>query len=233
MKSHTIATLLCASLVPALGIGHCPAGDARIFSEDCSWSLGSDPKPRPPYARLVSFIHTERLDFTNSQERLEVSNCGASLTRNVNGTVVEIFPTYEPGDIRALHDALIDAGALDAQSVPVALDGCANALSDYWNEVTVYEPSPLLGAAWSNSFSFGLCAHSQQTSVVESVLNQWISKNFDPSQPLSSWRHSAARRRTCHLPVDRIGRFDRCSAPGSRLASIFDACTPALPNGRP
>lgn len=184
MKRHTLAPLLCVLLTPALlGVGHCSAGDARIFTEDCLRTSGSEPKPRPPFAKLVSFSHTERQDLTYVEERLEVTNCNASFTRSVDGTAIEAFPTYELADIKALHEALIDAGALDAQSA-VEFHDCPIALASYWNEVTVYEPSPLPGTAWSNSFSFGSCAHSQQTGAIEAVLNTWIRANFDPSRPV-------------------------------------------------
>lgn len=187
MKRHTLATLLCVLLVPALlGIGHCSAGDARVFTEDCLRTWGSEPKPRPPFAKLVSFSRTERRDLTYVEERLEVTNCHASFTRTVDGTVSEAFPTYEIADIEALHEALVDAGALDAQSAAVDLHGCPMGLSSEWSEVTVYEPGPLPGTAWSNSFSFGSCAHSEQTAAVEAVLNTWIGASFDPSRSAST-----------------------------------------------
>jgi hypothetical protein len=180
MKARTLATLLGVCLLPALGIGHCELGDARAFGESCLRVIPpSGPAPRP-FARVVSFDTTagDLLHITRLQ--LEVTACSASLTRIVDGAA-EVFPTnwLETGEARALHDALVEAGALDAESAPEIPTGCYTTEFTTSGEVTAYEPSPLPGAAWSNSFSFGICRYSPETDAIEQLLNAWIAAHFD------------------------------------------------------
>ncbi len=179
MRARTFATLLIISLVPALGIGHCELGDARAFGQSCLLRTDED----PIRAKVVSFLNRASGLFGSSELRLEVTACGTSLLRIVNGAAEEFGPIrlVEPGDAKALHDALVNAGALDAESAHVGFGACGIAISAPWiyNEVTVYEPSPLPGTAWSNAFSFGTCASTPQTAAIEQILSDWIEAHFD------------------------------------------------------
>ena len=193
MKTRTIAALLCASLVPALGIEHCPTGDSRVFGEPCVQFAvpGQIPPTRVvvarPFSKVVT-VDSRTSDLTHAstvRSRLEVTTCGAAYSRIADGAIEEFgLVRFESGDPKALHDALVEAGGLDVDSAPFNPLVCAISSYTEWNEVAVYEPSPLPGTAWSNSFSFGTCARSSQTDAIESILSSWIGAHFDLSQPL-------------------------------------------------
>lgn len=183
MKSRAAAALLCASLVPMLGVGHCPAGDARAFEEPCLRIVGAGSRPSTKVVSLATW--SASFGHPPVRSLLEVTTCNASYSRIVGGVVEEFGPgRLEPGDARSLHDALVDAGGLTADSAPVAIGNCAVSHSEYRSEVIVYEPSPLRGTAWSNAFDFGTCQSSPQTTEVDALLSAWIAAHFDLSQPL-------------------------------------------------
>jgi hypothetical protein len=183
MKSRAAAALLCASLVPMLGVGHCPPGDVRAFAEEaCIRIVGPGSRPSTKVVSLDTWSSGPGGPLVRS--RLEVTACSTTYSVAIDGTIKEFGPgRLEPGDAKALHDALVEAGGLDADSAPFS-PVCPIGSHSYRSEVVVYEPSPLPGTAWSNAFDFGTCSSSPQTSAIESLLSAWIAAHFDLSQPL-------------------------------------------------
>jgi hypothetical protein len=180
MRSRTITVLFGVLLAPALGIGHCQQGDDRVFGEGCIRIYGPSSATRPP-AKLVSWEYEASGLQGSIHQRLDVSACSTSLTRVENGVGRALGPLrIESAEAKALHDALVEAGALDATSVPADFFDCGFAISSYVgrSDVTVYEPSLIPGGAWSNSFTFGHCAHTPQTEAIEALLRDWVEAHF-------------------------------------------------------